>query len=51
MGYIGVFYTGKNRLVKIMYSSPEVVLRTTKHMVIYPNSGPSLEAIAQHLVA
>jgi hypothetical protein len=51
MGYIGVFYTGKNRLVKITYSSPEVVLRTTKHTVIYPNSGPSLEAIAQHPVA
>jgi hypothetical protein len=30
---VGVFCTGKNRVVKITCSSSEVVLRTTKHMV------------------
>jgi hypothetical protein len=43
---VGVFYTGKNRVVKIMHSSAEVVLQTTKHMVIYPSLGPSLEVLA-----
>jgi hypothetical protein len=43
---IGVFCTGKNRVVKITCSSSEVVLQTTKHTMIYHGSGPSLEVIA-----
>jgi hypothetical protein len=43
---VGVFYTGKNRVVKIVRSSSEMVLRTTKHTMINPSSGPSLEVIA-----
>jgi hypothetical protein len=43
---VSVFYTGKNRVVKIMHSSSEVVLRTIKHTMIYSSSGPSLEIIA-----
>jgi hypothetical protein len=43
---VGVFCTGKNRVVKIMNSSSMVVLRTTKYTVIYPGSVPSLEVIA-----
>jgi hypothetical protein len=39
----------KDRVVKIARSSFEVVLQTTKHMVIYPGSGPSLEVIALRL--
>jgi hypothetical protein len=42
---IGVFCTDKNIVVKIMHSSYEMVLRTTKHTMIYPSSGPSLEVI------
>jgi hypothetical protein len=34
------------RVVKIMRSSSEVVLQTTKHTVIYPGSGPSSKIIA-----
>jgi hypothetical protein len=37
--------TGKNRVVKIAHSSFEMVLRTTKHTMIYPGLGPSLEVI------
>jgi hypothetical protein len=33
-------------VVKITRSSSEVVLQTTKHNMIYPGSGPSLEVIA-----
>jgi hypothetical protein len=43
---VSVFYTGKNRVVKITCSSFEMVLRTIKHTMIYPGSGPSLEVIA-----
>jgi hypothetical protein len=43
---VGVFFTGKNKVVKIISSSSEVVLRTTKHTMIYPGLGPSLEVIA-----
>jgi hypothetical protein len=44
---IGVFCTGKNRVVKIAHSSSEVVLQTTnKHTIIYPGLGPCLEVIA-----
>jgi hypothetical protein len=45
---IGVFCTGKNRVVKIAYSSSEMVLWTTKHTMIYSGSGPSSEVIALH---
>jgi hypothetical protein len=43
---VSVFCTGKNRVVKITRSSFEMVLQTTKHTMIYPDSGPSLEVIA-----
>jgi hypothetical protein len=43
---VGVFNTGKNRVVKIVCSSSKMVLRTTKHTVIYPGSNPSLVVIA-----
>jgi hypothetical protein len=33
-------------VVKIMRSCSEVVLRTTKHTMVYPGSCPSLEVIA-----
>jgi hypothetical protein len=33
-------------VLKIACSSSEVVLRTTKHIVIYPGLGPSLKVIA-----
>jgi hypothetical protein len=42
---VGVFCTGKNRVVKIACSSSEMVLQTTKHTMIYTGSGPSLEVI------
>jgi hypothetical protein len=41
-----VFCTGKNRVVNITRSNSEMVLRTTKHTMIYPASAPSLEVIA-----
>jgi hypothetical protein len=43
---VGVFCTSKNKMVKITRSNSEVVLRTIKHIMIYPGSGPSLEVIA-----
>jgi hypothetical protein len=42
---VSVFYTGKNMVVKIACSNSEVVLRTTKHTMIYPDSGLSLKVI------
>jgi hypothetical protein len=42
---ISVFCTDKNIVVKITRSSSEMVLRTTKHTIIYPSSGPSSEVI------
>jgi hypothetical protein len=42
---VDVFYTYKNKVVKIARSSSGVVLRTTKHTVIYPGLG-SLNVIA-----
>jgi hypothetical protein len=36
----------KYRVVNIVHSSSEVVMRTMKHTVIYPGSDPSLEVIA-----
>jgi hypothetical protein len=48
---VGVFCTGERyRVVKITHSSFEVVLLTTKHTMIYPDSDPSLEVIALHTV-
>jgi hypothetical protein len=43
--FLYVFYTGKNRVVKILRFSSEMVLRTTKHIMIYPGSGPSSDVI------
>jgi hypothetical protein len=44
---LSVFFAmTRYRVVKIMYSCSEVVLRTIKHTIIYPGSGPSLEVIA-----
>jgi hypothetical protein len=40
---IGVFCTGPNRVINIACSSSEMVLRTTKHSMIQPGLGPSLE--------
>jgi hypothetical protein len=40
------FFTDKNRVVTITCSSFEMVLQTTKHTMIYPGLGPSLEVIA-----
>jgi hypothetical protein len=40
---VGVVCIDKNRVVKITYSSSEMVLQTIKHTMIYPSSGPSLE--------
>jgi hypothetical protein len=48
--YVGVFSTDKNRVVKITRFSSEMVLQTTKHTVIYPSLGFSLEVIALCLV-
>jgi hypothetical protein len=45
MPTVNIFYTSKNRVVNIVRSSSEMVLRTTKHIIIYPSSGPSLEVI------
>jgi hypothetical protein len=46
---IGIFCTGKNRVVKITHSSSDIVLRTTKHTMIYPDSGTSSEVIVLRL--
>jgi hypothetical protein len=46
---ISVFCIDKNTVVKIACSSSEVVLQTTKHIMIYPGSGLSLEVIAPRL--
>jgi hypothetical protein len=37
----------KARVVKIVHSSSEMVLRTTKHTVMYLGSSPSLDIIVQ----
>jgi hypothetical protein len=34
------------KVVKIVHSSSDVVLRTMKHTMIYPGLGPSSEVIA-----
>jgi hypothetical protein len=43
---VGVFAPVRYRVVKITHSSSKVILLTTKHIVIYPDSGPSSEEIA-----
>jgi hypothetical protein len=40
------FEPTRYRVVKIARSYSEVALETTKHTVIYPSFGPSLEVIA-----
>jgi hypothetical protein len=44
--FVGVFYTGKNMVVKIMHFSSEVVLRSIEHTMIYPGSDLSFKLIA-----
>jgi hypothetical protein len=51
MLHLSVFIApARYRVVKITRSDSELVLRTTKHMVIYPGLDPSLEVITLHLV-
>jgi hypothetical protein len=40
------FYTGKNRVVKIVRFSSEIVLWIINHTMIYPNSAPFSRSIA-----
>jgi hypothetical protein len=48
--FLSVFFTlARYRVVKIMHSCSKVVLLTTKHTMVYPGLGPSLEVIALHL--
>jgi hypothetical protein len=44
------FALARYRVVKIAHSYSKVVLRTTKHTIVYPGSGPTLEVIALCLV-
>jgi hypothetical protein len=46
--HVIIFCTDKNRVVKIIRSSSEMVLRTIKHTMIYPCSCPFLNVIALH---
>jgi hypothetical protein len=47
---VSVFFVPASyRLVKIVRSCFEVVLRTKKHTMVYPGSGPSLGVIALHV--
>jgi hypothetical protein len=48
---VGIFCTGKNWVVKKVHSSSKVVLRITKHTVIYPDSGSSSKVTALRTVA
>jgi hypothetical protein len=51
MPTVGVFFAPTNYgVVKITHSSSEVVLRTMKHTMIYPDSCPFSEVIALHPV-
>jgi hypothetical protein len=46
-GQLSVFFApARYRVVKITHSYSEMVLQTTKHTKIYPDSGPYLEVIA-----
>jgi hypothetical protein len=48
---LSVFFAPtRYRVVKITRCSFEVVLRTMKHTMIYPDSDPSLEVLTLHLV-
>jgi hypothetical protein len=44
--FLDIFCTGMNKVVKITHFSSEIVLQTTKHMMIYPGSDSSLKVIA-----
>jgi hypothetical protein len=44
-----LFSLARYRVVKITRSYTEVVLRITKHTIVYPGSSPSSEVIALHL--
>jgi hypothetical protein len=47
---LSVFFAlARYRVVKIAHYSFEVVLRTTKHTVVYSSLGPSLKVIALRL--
>jgi hypothetical protein len=41
-----LFALTRYRVLKIAHSFSKVVLQTTKHTMVYPSSGPSLEVIA-----
>jgi hypothetical protein len=43
-----LFAPARYRVVKIVHSYSEVVLRTTKHTMVYPALGPSLKVIDLH---
>jgi acid stress-induced BolA-like protein IbaG/YrbA len=45
---VGVFCTDKNRVVMIARSIYEMVLRTTKHTMIYAGLDSSFKVIAIH---
>jgi hypothetical protein len=45
---VSVFFCTGKMVGKITCSSSEVVLRTIKHTMIYPISGPSSNLIAPH---
>jgi hypothetical protein len=45
---LSVFFISKNRVVKNVHSSFEMVLRTTNHTMIYPGSFPSSKVIVIH---
>jgi hypothetical protein len=48
---VSVFFApARYRVIKIMHFSFEVVLRTMKRTMIYPDSGPSSEVIVLHPV-
>jgi hypothetical protein len=48
--HVSVFAPVRYMVVKTAHFSSEVVLQTTKHMVIYPGLGSSLEVITLHPV-
>jgi hypothetical protein len=48
---LSVFFTpARYRVVKIVCSCSEVVLRTMKHTIVYPGSGPYYVVIVLHPV-
>jgi hypothetical protein len=42
------FAPARYRVVNLIYSCSEVVLQTTKHIIVYPGLCPYLELIALH---